>query len=268
MTRDRWQKDEYRYPPYIYQQQHLVKDSQGKLRIPTIQEKERLMGFVADYTSLCVSKSLRKGREWLDLRHSLIGNTWSIPCVMILLQQLCHKANLVAKRTSQEVIDLCWRYLRPSSVDPHQPTSELSLKFVETLLLNSSYKGQDVKISPDCLDSPNVWPRKPIDSSWWTWRICRSWPYAHKLGKEHINALELRALLHAVQWRTRSPSNVRTKYFHLLDSQVCLGVVGKGRSASRKLAPILRRLSALLLVTGSSLFCGYVKTDQNPADRP
>jgi hypothetical protein len=187
---------------------------------------------------------------------------------MLLLQQLCQEANLVPRRSSQEVVNLCWKYLCPTPVVPQQWAANLSLLFVETLLLNSSYEGQDVKISPDCLESPNVWPRKPIDSSWWTWKICRSWPYAHKLGKEHINALELRALLHALQGRTRSPTNIRTKYFHFLESQVCLGVVGKGRSASRKLAPILRRLSALLLVTGSSLFCGYVKTDQNPADRP
>ena len=58
------------------------------------------------------------------------------------------------------------------------------------------------------------------------------------------------------------------RFAHLMDSQVCLAVVTKGRSSSRRLNRVLRKVAALLVATGSYAIVGYVSTGVNPADGP
>ena len=53
-----------------------------------------------------------------------------------------------------------------------------------------------------------------------------------------------------------------------VDSLVVLGIAAKGRSCSRRLNSILRRLNAHVLVSGFYVFFGYVTSDANPADEP
>ena len=86
---------------------------------------------------------------------------------------------------------------------------------------------------------------------------------------EHINALELRALVLAVRWFLslgRPPDPVRV--LSLVDSSVALFSVNKGRSSSFPLLRILRGLAALLLAGGLFLTTAWVPTHLNPADAP
>jgi site-specific DNA-cytosine methylase len=268
-TQQRWMQDDYRYPPYIYQEKHLVVQDH-KLRLPDVEEKELMMGFPPKYTAACVPKSNRRGQSWLDARNSLIGNTWSVPIIMCFFSQLCSQLGLSDWLNVQQVMELRWRDVAPGEATLRASNSyrQPSLELVKRLLLCSSFKGSDVKLTPDSLDSPSIWPRKPVPSNLWLWKTIGSWRFSHTFGKEHINVLEMRAFLHALQWRLRNPHNVRTRFFHLLDSQVCLGILAKGRTASRKMTPVMRRVSALLLVSGCVAFSGWVQTECNPADKP
>ena len=54
----------------------------------------------------------------------------------------------------------------------------------------------------------------------------------------------------------------------LVDSSVVLGIAAKGRSCSRRLNPILRRLHAHVLASCFYIFFGYVASDAKPADQP
>ena len=47
-----------------------------------------------------------------------------------------------------------------------------------------------------------------------------------------------------------------------------MSAMAKGRSSSRALNSILRRLNALRLAAGLSVVVGYVNTLENPADKP
>ena len=47
-----------------------------------------MMGFPVDYTLPCVAKASRGTQQHLDIRHSLIGNSWSVPVIAWLLSQL------------------------------------------------------------------------------------------------------------------------------------------------------------------------------------
>ena len=87
--------------------------------------------------------------------------------------------------------------------------------------------------------------------------------------EEHINVLELRALVLALRWYLslwRPPDPVRL--LSVVDSSVAYFAVNKGRSSSAPILRVLRSLSALLLAGGVFLRCGWVPSHLNPADAP
>ena len=60
-TLKRWDEDKFRYPPYQYLPVNCVVNRQGALRLPTVEEKELMMGLPLGYTNPCLPKSQRKG---------------------------------------------------------------------------------------------------------------------------------------------------------------------------------------------------------------
>ena len=91
--RELWEADGYRFPPYQYAVDSLIRDAQQKLRPPISTERERLMGFHTDYTLPCLQGNARKNgkvRLLEDVRCSLIGGALCVPVWSLLLQQLTH----------------------------------------------------------------------------------------------------------------------------------------------------------------------------------
>ena len=86
------------------------------------------------------------------------------------------------------------------------------------------------------------------------------------LRQDHINALELRAIIQALEWRVFHRKEEKLRVFHLTDSYVCMSVISKGRSSSAMLKPLLQRLSALLLAFDLYLLVGHVESLDNPTD--
>ena len=86
--------------------------------------------------------------------------------------------------------------------------------------------------------------------------------------REHINALELRAVLTSLRWRLERQKQTNVKFVHLVDSLVSLHALSRGRTSSKKLRRTLMRVNALLLATQSQAVWAYVHTKQNPADAP
>ena len=76
------------------------------------------------------------------------------------------------------------------------------------------------------------------------WKTIVASPWQHQ---EHINVLEVRALLTAVRWLISRPSALGTRVLALTDSQVAAYSVSKGRSSSRSLLSPLRSLASSLL---------------------
>ena len=56
----RWQADWHRFPPYQYLDRHGVVDKRGNIRVPSVAEREVMLGFPLHYTANCVSKGDRK----------------------------------------------------------------------------------------------------------------------------------------------------------------------------------------------------------------
>eukprot|EP00971_Amphidinium_carterae_P339710 6477669-Amphidinium_carterae.1 len=86
--------------------------------------------------------------------------------------------------------------------------------------------------------------------------------------KQHINLLEMFAILQCFRSRIRSPKWFHKRHLHVVDSQVCQGVLAKGRSSSVRLNSIMRRLAAMCLCSDSYIVCLWTISGWNPADSP
>ncbi|CAL1141087.1 unnamed protein product, partial [Cladocopium goreaui] len=141
------------------------------------------------------------------------------------------------------------------------------LKLVRKLCTLISIKGDDLLIQPSTDDQVKYQRlRASIPSKLWKWRTICGWTWSQQA--EHINVLELRAVLTALRWRIERKGITHSKFVHLVDSLVCLHALSRGRSSSRKLKRTLLRINSLLLATNSHVLWAYVNTKDNPADAP
>jgi len=143
-------------------------------------------------------------------------------------------------------------------------SSKDALTLVKKLTGVVSIKGEDSMLNaPSDVQSKHQRLRASIPSRLWRWRTICGWRW--KGAPEHINCLELRAVLTTLRWRFEKRLQVRV---NLVDSLVVLHALSRGRSSSRKLRRSLLKTNAFLLATGSTGSWAYVHTSDNPADRP
>ena len=138
------------------------------------------------------------------------------------------------------------------------PTGTLQLRIFHSLIRASDYRGSDVRLDAGELLRPHAFPRRSLDPGKWAWYTA----LAHRFNdEEHINILELRAALTALKWRTRSARRLRTRFLHMVDSQVALAVLVKGRSRSWRLNRVLRQVGAVTLAGGLLPSYAYVRSE-------
>ena len=145
--------------------------------------------------------------------------------------------------------------------------TEGEYELVSKLLNLVSLKGEDIMIqapSEETLRYHRL--RASLPSNLWQWKTVMGWTW--KGSPEHINVLEMRAVLTSLRWRIVKKKSLRTKFVHMVDSLVCLHSLSRGRSSSRKLRRTMSRINALLLASGSHGVWAYVHTKENPADGP
>ena len=271
----RWREDLHRFPPYQYQWVHSVSNKHGVTRVASVSEREVLMGFPVHYTAACAGKSERKLAGYNDVRLTLLGNTWCVPVVAWLLNQLLFTLGLAPELDPQRIVELC----KPGAAESVQGRlvrlplrkmdvaagSAYNLAFKLGNLI--SLKGEDILLTTPSTQLVKFHRlRASVPSRLWKWKIVAGWTWVH--GEEHINSLELRAILNSVRWRIEHQGHTRRRMLHLTDSLVCLHALTRGRTSSRKLQSTMARISALLLCSNSQFLWGYVHTDSNPADKP
>ena len=131
------------------------------------------------------------------------------------------------------------------------------------LLRRTNHTGSDIRISSGTIMNPKAFPRQSVNSAWWTWKKV----FATKWQKsDHINSLELRALVHSVDWRVFHRLEFSCRIFHLVDSYIVMAIVSKGRTSSAMLRPLLRKLAATLLACDLYLIVGHVGSLDNPTE--
>lgn len=213
---------------------------------------------------------------WEDARQTLLAQS-PAPVVMswIFGQLLFGDGFLAHPPTGTESTILCndkelarqedvMDYLtdQPSSA----PDRADDVGMVDSLIGRASYKGTDIRVATGVPFDPRSWEVVPVPARYWRWKTVMGWRW--RTSGDHITGLEARAVLSALRWRARRPSNLGMRGAHFVDSRAVMGSLTKGRSSSRILAPILEQVGALVLAASFTIFVCYIHTSDNPADAP
>ena len=136
-------------------------------------------------------------------------------------------------------------------------------RLVRQLARRCSHNGSDIRIATGIPINPKVFPRQSIPSEFWNWRITLSRKWSKH---EHINCLELRSILLALQWRLDRIGLCNQRVLHLSDSSVSISILSKGRTSSKALEHVVRKVGSVLLMSNAALFNCHVDSWDNPTD--
>ena len=202
----------------------------GTLLFDTESEAEYPFGLCQAYAQAVKSAvkewSLQSIPVTLSLRSEWLENTL-----------LHHATKLLAKQsiTSEVMPSLV------SLLESMVPGKELS--HLHTLLKLGDFRGTDVCLSHQTLLDPSR-QVVPYPAFAWKWKTSQSYSWRQS---QHINALEFTALLNYIRDIVSRPEVHSSRLFHVLDSRVSSCIVAKGRSSSRLLNRLCRRLAAFSL---------------------
>jgi hypothetical protein len=110
-----------------------------------------------------------------------------------------------------------------------------------------------------CPEVSGIWD--PIER----WSETARWTFQKE---EHNNVLEMRAGIVSVKIASSDPINWDKRCLMISDSQVAIGVFGKGRSSRLQMNHQARKLAAMMLATGMRFYWRYIRTHRNHADGP
>ena len=213
---------------------------------------------LVDYHCVNSKERRRDPERWSDLRGAQIGNCFSPAIVAIVvadllwhigwLEQPLDLNELVVERV--RLLPVAERqppgfpHALPSGATPEQ----LLMRLIRQLLTHQHARGGEIRVVNCHSQSRRVWQEIPAE--WFVWETVLSVPWRSE--DSHINVCEARAL--------------NQRFINLLDSQVNLAAVSKGRSASHRLRHVQLKTNAVLLAAHLRDVEGYTRSDRNPAD--
>lgn len=264
----RWRQDRHRFQVYHYETCHLVTGPSG-LRLPSLTEREVLMGFPRGYISRALPPKMLEEQAF-NTGCCMIGNTFNVHVIVMVCHALL-KAHCSATLPRDHVA-LCAapmeappRWTSYPSFVSHDATDTRCEHLVQEYLRLGDRGGTDIKLDLGIPFRCKAYPRAGLQSHYFHWKIVQGWPWKHSA---HINCLELQAVVNSIQWRLRRSGSHRRRVLHLVDSQVVAAIIAKGRTSSFRLRRGLKRLNSLLVASGVTLCVGYVHTSDNPSDIP
>lgn len=274
-TLARWTADGFRFPLYHYLPQYVIWRG-DKWRLTNSSERELLLGYGFGHTKRCMSASdIKKSKQaYEDERLSLLGGSFSIYSFVIIAATLCarflpklHYADLTRRMGMAPGFraPIRWKIPLSRSLGYGYPgsLSGTVAQLNKVLLSKVNHTGSDVRITTGEVLNPKSVPRQSVEADWWKWEPLFKVRWNKK---EHINVLELRSILLAVQFQISHLGVSHMRLFHVSDSFVAMAVVAKGRTGSCQLARVLKVLNAHLLAYGLTLVIGHVESTENPTD--
>ena len=129
------------------------------------------------------------------------------------------------------------------------------------LLSCASHRGSEIRVG--LWATSEVTGLHPYPAFAWKWSAVQSYTWNHD---QHINVLEFTSLFNYVKSLSNKGHLQHMRRFHVLDSKVICGVLGKGRSSSRRLNRTYRRLLPLLLGMDWYIFSLWTISDWQFAD--
>ena len=305
-TLHRWRSDSFRFPPYTYAEKFLFFTDENTLVKVPADAREVLMGFQKGHTKKLDRELYKKTGfvQAEDERQAAIGNSFHTSTVALLLGSIlfslgflphCRGPDELLAGLEKEAASAQTPAVGLSSEEGEAPSAgepctlsdlegletlalleepqgdldekklneRLMSRLVHLFLRKVEMRGSDVRLDSSTVFKAGALPRTSIDPAKWEWKECRAFRWRRS---EHINCLELRAMLHCIQWRARRGKFNSFRTMVLIDNQAILAVVAKGRSSSKVINHLLRRLAALCCTLNLYLLVAWVDTADNPAD--
>ena len=274
-TISRWVSQDYKYPPYQFKEDYILWKG-WTWRLINGGEREILHGYGFEHTSLCMSASdIKKSYSaYEDQRCSLIGDSFSIYSFCIFVwgafkdslpdfdyQHLCNRMGM-APGFVCPISRTCVLGRRPGyGSTPMRDATPKEL--AQILLQRTNHTGSDIRITTGQVMCPKAFPRQSVASCWWNWVESFSCRWARK---DHINSLELRAIVLALKQRVLREGERNVRFVHLTDSYVNMSILSKGRTSSEMLLFQLRRFAAVVFGFNLYPLLAHVESTDNPTD--
>ena len=273
--RARWISDSFRFPPYQYKEEYVFWSPSG-WRLVEASEREILHGYGYNHTALCMSASdiKRDPQAYEDARCTLLGDSFSIFSFVIFPWSACsaelplfdymHLASRMGLAPGciagiDKIIPLQRKLAYGFASQQKEDISSLT----RLLLSKANHTGSDIRITTGQVMVPRAFPRQSASADWWQWKPI----FASRWEKhEHINALELRSIMMALQWRIRHSGEEDSRLLHLTDSYVNMSIISKGRTSSLMLSRLVRKLASMCLGFSLFPFLVHVESTENPTD--
>lgn len=277
----RWRGDSFRLQPYQYEDKCLVRDSKG-VRLLSANERNRMLGFLSGHTEIVRKLVDKKHAD--DVQKGLSGNTFSAIVVARLLAGLFLDLDSLDKGATDVIWDTWlvlekearakarpqgWQATFQGPPPPARPVPGPRLtpeqRFVAHMLRRVDHRGSDVRLSTAAVFRPICWQRVTVLAEWWRWKVTQSYDWQQT---QHINMLELGAFLNLLRTEGRNPELHDKRALRLLDSQVAIALLVKGRSSARHANSLLRRVAAVTVAMNAFPLYAWLASRLNPADGP
>ena len=210
-ARRRWMEARHRFQVYQYEDYNLLWQD-GAWRLPTLEEREVLMGFDRGYISSALSPKM-SAAERFNVGCGMIGNTFHVHSVMMI----CHS---LLKFLDQSIPPRCLKtILNDRQVAPGgwtdfpkfttSKTADLQCpQLIHEILRQGERAGTDIRLDVGIPFRFKAFPRAGLRTFYFRWRIVHGyrWQYI-----THINCLELQAAINALNWRLRKLGNSRKR---------------------------------------------------------
>lgn len=272
-TRQRWKEA---MAPYFFARENLILRRDGARILPSVSERELLMGYPRHYAVAALSSTKRKDSSLnFHTRTSLLGDSFNTYKVARLLGSLMFTWGFITKvPTVTELRSGAAREFGKRCPAPivafrqNQEWSEMQ-QFNYLLFTRADARGSDVRLSTGEFHAPNKIRRMAADHRWWRWRSGRGWPWRHiaEGGKEHINCSELRAAYIELKCHCRQAGELNAWYVLAVGSGVAIGVIAKKRSSSWKLNAIMRKFCSYMRASGCEPVTVFFRSEWNPSDK-
>ena len=204
----------------------------------------------AEYqASLCraYARALKFGLDELNQR--------SLPAVPSLRPSWVRaELQLSTKRLAERTVGFAVAEALCKLLSKMSPGQELG--HLRGLLRCADHRGSLIRVSLAAGEDGDL--EYPYPAFAWRWKSVLSYPWEHS---QHINVLEFISFFNYLRSLSNKVHLQHLRLFHVLDSRVCCGVIGKGRSPSRRMNRCCRRLLPLLLGMDWYLLMMWIVSD-------
>lgn len=134
-------------------------------------------------------------------------------------------------------------------------------QLVSQLGLMINHTGADVRVQTGQVMGKKGAAHGSVRAWWWQWKhlVAVRWHEDYQPSRNENGSANFVV-------EGQGPSKVGKRWLHLEDSMVSLLILSKGRTSSRLLQPVCKRIGALQLALSITVAHGHVPSEENPTD--